>query len=501
MPIPINISKLLDGSSVESYRIEFKEGWNPETILHSICAFANDIDNSGGGYIVVGAAEENGLVKKPILGLDPGKLDHIQKELLNICNKIQPKYMPVSEPIEYEGSWLLAIWVPGGYDRPYNAPKSLGKDKSQRLRYVRRFSNTVQSSPADERELMELAARVPYDDRVNHGATMDDLDRALMEDYLNAVDSSLDGASMRSAHELAEALRVVGGPAEYTKPLNVGLLMFSFDPEKHVPHARIEVVDVPDPTGEGMTERVFRGPLNRQLSDALAFIKNYVIAERVFKVDGQAESIRVFNYPYEAVEEALSNAVLHRGYDDHEPITVRIEPGRLSILSTPGPDRSIRDEDIRQNRLVSKRYRNRRIGEFLKELHLIEGRNTGVPTMLKALAANGSEPPIFETDPERTYFEVVFREHESFRDPVDMEKPGPAIKKRARRRTREELRRDVLELLSNSDLSQNEIAAGLGYKKAAGNLSETVRELIDEGVVSYVGADSLHSPLVKLHKN
>lgn len=32
-----------------------------------------------------------------------------------------------------------------------------------------------------------------------------------------------------------------------------------------------------------------------------------------------------FNYPYAAIEEALSNAVYHRAYEEREPIEVRIE--------------------------------------------------------------------------------------------------------------------------------------------------------------------------------
>lgn len=54
MALPINIEQLLGGHSVERERIEFKKGWNPEDIVHTICAFANDINNWGGGYIVVG---------------------------------------------------------------------------------------------------------------------------------------------------------------------------------------------------------------------------------------------------------------------------------------------------------------------------------------------------------------------------------------------------------------------------------------------------------------
>ena len=42
MALPINIESLLSGSAVESNQLEYKEGWNPDTIYRSICAFAND---------------------------------------------------------------------------------------------------------------------------------------------------------------------------------------------------------------------------------------------------------------------------------------------------------------------------------------------------------------------------------------------------------------------------------------------------------------------------
>ena len=53
-------------------------------------------------------------------------------------------------------------------------------------------------------------------------------------------------------------------------------------------------------------------------------------------------------------------------------------------------------------RAVPRRYRNRRIGEFLKELELSEGRGTGISKIVHALLANGSPTPAFETDENRT---------------------------------------------------------------------------------------------------
>ena len=60
MAVPTNIKTLLSGSVVEWARIEFKEIWDAEASLKTICAFANDIDNWGGGYIVIGVKEKDG---------------------------------------------------------------------------------------------------------------------------------------------------------------------------------------------------------------------------------------------------------------------------------------------------------------------------------------------------------------------------------------------------------------------------------------------------------
>ena len=123
------------------------------------------------------------------------------------------------------------------------------------------------------------------------------------------------------------------------------------------------------------------------------------------------EAERLWNFPLAAIEEAIVNAVYHRSYEIREPIEVRISMEELVILSFPGPDRSIKMDDLSAGRAVSRRYRNRRIGEFLKELDLTEGRSTGITKMLKVLARNGSPAPVFETDEERSYFLIRLPVH------------------------------------------------------------------------------------------
>ena len=68
-------------------------------------------------------------------------------------------------------------------------------------------------------------------------------------------------------------------------------------------------------------------------------------------------------------------------------------------------------EDVKVGRAVSRRYRNRRIGEFLRELDMTEGRSTGIPKILKEMRANGSPAPLFETDDDRLTFVIHLPRH------------------------------------------------------------------------------------------
>ncbi|MDQ8206910.1 ATP-binding protein [Coraliomargarita sp. SDUM461003] len=157
--LPISIPDILHGKTVEWERLEFKQGWNPEAVLHTICAFANDFHNLGGGYIVVGVAEANGRPVLPPVGLDADTIDAIQKELLNLGHAaIQPQYHPRTVPYEIDGKTILIIWVPGGETRPYKAKLSLSEKKAADWGYYIR----KQSSTNPDRAEAERTWNFPY---------------------------------------------------------------------------------------------------------------------------------------------------------------------------------------------------------------------------------------------------------------------------------------------------------------------------------------------------
>ena len=66
MAIPVNVEDLTNQRIVESNRIEFKKSWNPNDVIHSICAFAKDVDNVGGGYIIIGIEEKTEVRFSPL---------------------------------------------------------------------------------------------------------------------------------------------------------------------------------------------------------------------------------------------------------------------------------------------------------------------------------------------------------------------------------------------------------------------------------------------------
>ena len=413
--LPINLDHLLGRGAIEGERIEYKAGWNPASVLHALCAFANDFHNLGGGYVVIGVEERDGRPVLPPRGIPPAHIDAIQKELLNLGHSaIRPQYHPITATYEVDGRIILVLWAPGGETRPYKARVRLGASRNEWGYFIRRHSSTVRATGQDERELLSLAATVPFDDRYNQNASLDDLSLRLIQQHLQDVGSDLlQEVTNLSMEDLGRRMNIVGGPTEAPLPKNVGLLFFNDRPHEFFPITQIDVVWFPDGAGgDVFEEKEFRGPLAEILRDAVRYIDRQFLKETVIKHPDRPEAERFWNFPVEAIEEAIGNAIYHRSYEEREPVEVRITPEELVVLSFPGADRSIRMEDLQQGRAVSRRYRNRRIGELLKELDLAEGRSTGVPKILRAMRNNGSPAPRFETDDDRTWFLTRLPAHE-----------------------------------------------------------------------------------------
>ena len=213
-----------------------------------------------------------------------------------------------------------------------------------------------------------------------------------------------------------------------------------------------------------------------------------------------AKAERVFNYPYEALEESLANAVYHRSYELREPIEVPVNPDRIEILRSSAI--LVRTPSISLKALAGKKvfcrgYRNRSIGEFLKELELTEGRGTGIPKIYDALKNNGSPPPRFETDEARTYFlaEIVIQPAflQNSRQVIDQvsDEDIEALPPTPQTLGETELR--FLKLVKKGPKNGPAIAESFGYSVLTGNIRSAISSLQEKSLIELTLPDKQQS--------
>ena len=408
--LPIDLDNLIHARSVEDNRREFKAVWSESTAnstVRSICAFANDLMNLNGGYVIIGIEESGWRPILPPRGLDDADLDKIQIEIHGQCNRIVPSYQPSLFPVLYDGKPLLVIWAPAGDNKPYQAPKRGG----ERAYYARQGSETVEATGALRTQLFEQAARIPFDDRRSlSAADMSAVSERLVKEFLTDVGSDLARGDGFDRERVYANMRLTYRMNGYNVPRNFALLFFSEDPDEIFSGARIEIAQFADDAGGDLIEeRIIRGPLHHQVRRALAYLESLsdVLLE---KVPGRAETDKAVSYPHEAMREAVVNAVYHRSYEDAEPTKIYLYPNRMEITSYPGPVQGVEPRHFEAGAAVpAVPARNRKIGETLKELRLAEARGTGLPKIRRRMSENGSPEPRFDFAP--SYFRAVLPAH------------------------------------------------------------------------------------------
>lgn len=205
---------------------------------------------------------------------------------------------------------------------PYQAPvdvyskKESGKGQNRTMKYwIRPASLTTETKQSELAELFEKFSSVPFVDRINSRASMELIRRGYLEDFIRDSNSSLiEELNARSLEDLLVSEEVAEERDDGIAIKNIGLLMFGERPDKLIAGTKIELVRFYDKEAEAsnFTEKTFYGPIWKQIKDSLDYIETNIIEEKVVKIDGRAEADRFFNYPYNALEEAVVNAVLHK---------------------------------------------------------------------------------------------------------------------------------------------------------------------------------------------
>jgi ATP-dependent DNA helicase RecG len=151
-----------------------------------------------------------------------------------------------------------------------------------------------------------------------------------------------------------------------------------------------------------LDDRMVMGTIIEQVNDAMEFIrKNIRVA---FVMTGEPERRQVWDYPVEALREAVINAVCHRDYTISSAVEVRILKDSLKVWS-PGrlaPGITLPELFTSHASVL----RNKGIAQILYDIGWIERWGSGIQKMRSASAEAGLPEPVFQED---QGFSVIFR--------------------------------------------------------------------------------------------
>jgi len=149
-------------------------------------------------------------------------------------------------------------------------------------------------------------------------------------------------------------------------------------------------------------DRMIEGTIMEQVDEAMDFIRKNINVR--FVMTGKPEREQIWEYPLEALREAVINAVCHRDYTAPSNTEVRIYDDRLIVWSPGGLPFGITMEDLYKSH--SSVLRNKGIGEVFYDIGWIEQWGSGIDKMQRACKKAGLPEPHFE---EYQGFRVIFR--------------------------------------------------------------------------------------------
>lgn len=380
----------------EDLHREFKprlHGYHDE-VGRSLCAFANDLNWAGGGYVFAGVTREG----RPV-GTEED-YDEFQQRIAAICrDPIDPPVSPICRRHELDGQTVFEVRVVRSISRPH---------RYKNVCYVRIGSTTRAASLDEENQIRQSCIIPSWDNQPVAASNVSDLDARKFKEFLN-------NTKPKEIFEIDADLSVIAQNLEYAVKagdrvmLKAGaILLFGASPAKFFPHSRVQAVrfkglDLASPIAN---RQIIEGALPELIMGARRFVESFVSTASVFPADEQ-QRIDYTEYPSWAIREAIANAVVHRDYSETgREIDVRMFDDRIEITSPGGLGGGLKVEDLG----TGKRYiRNHLIADALNALRFIERAGTGIYRLMLEMQRNGSPKAEFRVD--ENSFTIVLPAH------------------------------------------------------------------------------------------
>lgn len=357
--------------SGESEAAEFKQSLGEmKEILETIGAFAN----GEGGVIVVGVTP-----KGKVSGVDIGK-DTLEALANGIQQQTDPKVFPSIHLAEVEGRTLIVVRVAKSSFKPVLV-------QGRGYKRVGRSNHVLASN--EWTRLFFTNKGVSWDAGAVVGATFDDIDPEALRLFLRRAKQERNMAIDLDT-PLAEALAKLELLYE-DHPNRAAVLLFGKRPQRFFFPAELRCARFKGTEPIHFIDmKVMEGNITAQVTAAMEFIQRHIsMAAEI--VATQVERIDRWEYPLEALREAIINAVCHRDYCDSANIQVRIFDDRLEVWSPGLLPEGIAIADL--YRTHNSHPRNHRIAHAFFLINYIEKWGTGTLRMAELCREAGLPEP------------------------------------------------------------------------------------------------------------
>lgn len=368
---------------------------NTEKFSEAICAFANDMPNSGQpGYLFVGATPE-GRASGAVID------DQLLQNLAAIRTDGQIQPLPTMN---------VQKWALGGGEIGVVEvfPSDLPPVRYRGLTCIRVGPRRGVATLAEERILSErrIDRARTWDARVCGDATLDDLalDIFTLNYRPNAIAWDVIEEEDRPLELQLASLRFFDLRAAC--PTNAGVLVLGKDPRYFFSGAYVQYVRYSGDSqaDDVLEERRFGGDLLGVLRDLDRLARE--VSEGRPRPGEELSERMVFDYPVKAMHELLMNAVIHRNYDGStSPILVNHYSDRIE-LQNPG---GLFGEMVPGQFPQGTAYRNPILAEAAKVLGFVNRFGRGIHLAQRELERNGSPPAEFDLHP--NHFLATLRRH------------------------------------------------------------------------------------------
>ncbi len=234
------VIRQLKSSRSDNQSVEAKEsvGKMPSTIAETISAFAN----GSGGIIVLGLSEKNDF--EPAKGFDARR---IADALSQTCSdKLSPPVRADIAILEYKDDNVVVASI--DEIPPHDKPCYVTSKGMYRGSFIRSFDGDRKLSPYEIDRLLEDKTQPSHDIEIVADATMDDLDRNLLDGVIQRQKSlhPRPFASF-SDEEIAVNLRIATRDANGDlRPTLAGLLALGTYPQKYFPRLTVTFAAYPE---------------------------------------------------------------------------------------------------------------------------------------------------------------------------------------------------------------------------------------------------------------